>query len=403
MSGGVVETLIATSLLMAVVLLVRGPVARAFGARAAYALWLAPLARLVLPPVPVEAPMPQIIIQTGAATASALQPGAAAWPLASILLALWLAGAALFLAWHLVRYRRFLAEMLEHARPIAAPGIGDAAVLESPVVRGPAATGLIARRIFVPTGFAQGFSAEERELALMHEALHHRRGDLWASAVALVVLALHWFNPIAFAAHRAFRRDLEAACDASVVERRGAEARPVYARTILRCAAQPVPHPSCALTDLDELKGRLEMLKLDHGALRRSTGMLLAAGLLGAGLFVAQPATAQEAEPEVEKVEKFTIIKRGSEVIADRDEIRAMLKDCEGEKFESEAGQPADGKVRKTRIVLCGKPGATSAELATMLDRALGRLEGSDEMPAENKAEIIERLKARIAELKAGN
>lgn len=400
MSGVVVETLVATSLLMAVVLLLRRPVARAFGARAAYALWLAPLARLVLPPLPVEAAMPQIIVETGAATASALQPGGDGWPLASILLAAWLTGAALFLAWHLVRYRRFLALSLEHARLVAAPGIGDAAVLESPAVHGPAATGLIARRIFVPAGFAEEFSEEERELALMHEALHHRRGDLWASAVALLVLALHWFNPIAFAAHRAFRRDLEAACDASVIERQGAGARPVYARTILRCAAKPVPHPSCALTH-DELKGRLEMLKLDHGALRRSTGMLLAAGLIGAGMFVARPATAQE--QEVEEIKKVTILKHGSEVITDPAEVSARLKDCVGEKFEAEAGEPADGKVRKTRILLCGRPGASDAELAAMLEKALGRIEGSDEMPAANKAEIVERLKARIAELKAAD
>ena len=76
MSGGIVETLIATSLLMALVLLVRAPVARAFGAKAAYALWLAPLARLVLPPVPVEVDMPHMLILSGAATTAAAAPAA---------------------------------------------------------------------------------------------------------------------------------------------------------------------------------------------------------------------------------------------------------------------------------------------------------------------------------------
>lgn len=405
MSGGIVETLIATSLLMALVLLVRGAVARAFGARAALALWLAPLARLVLPPVPVEAGMPQMLVETGAATAVALQPAAAAWPLSSIFLTAWLTGAALFLAWHLLRYHRFLATALESARPMAVPEIGDAAVLESAAVTGPAATGLIVRRIFVPAGFADRFSLEERELALMHEALHHRRGDLWASGVALLVLALHWFNPLAHAAHRAFRRDLEAACDATLLARRGASARQAYARTILRCVAQPMPHPSCALTHLDELKGRLEMLKLDHGALRRSAGLALAAAFLGGGMLIAQPATAQEQEVE-QKVEKIVIHKSrdGKVVTGDMPEhLREKFANCQGEAFEAQSALPADGTQRVAKILLCGKPGATKAEVAAMLEKALGRLEGSDRMPAENKAEIVERLKARIAELRAGN
>lgn len=405
MSGGVIETLVATSLLMALVLVVRGPVARAFGARAAYALWLAPLARLLLPPVPVEADMPAMFVDTGAAAAAALEPAGGAIPATPLLLALWLGGSMLFLAWHLGRYHRFLARALRQARPIAVPQIVNAVVLESPAVSGPAATGLLARRIFVPVGFADRFPREERELALMHEALHHRRGDLWAGAVALLMLALHWFNPLAFAAHRAFRRDLEAACDSSLVDRFGAAVRPVYARAIMRCVAPPVPRPSCALTHLDDLKGRLEMLKLNHGVLRRTTGIAIAASLAAGGMFLVRPAAAQDRKQEIEKVERFTIIRKHGEDSATEipAEVRARMADCKGETFETEAAVPADGKRRKTRIVLCGKPGATKAEMAAMLEKALGRLEGNDEMSADSKSEIVARLKARIAELRAAN
>ncbi len=47
-----VQTLIASSILMAIVLMLRAPVSRAFGARAAYALWLLPMLRMILPPLP---------------------------------------------------------------------------------------------------------------------------------------------------------------------------------------------------------------------------------------------------------------------------------------------------------------------------------------------------------------
>ena len=52
MSVWLAETLIATTLLMALVMMVRQPVARWLGAGAAYMLWALPLARMVLPALP---------------------------------------------------------------------------------------------------------------------------------------------------------------------------------------------------------------------------------------------------------------------------------------------------------------------------------------------------------------
>ena len=46
------ETLIATAMLMALVMALREPVRRLFGAQVAYALWLLPALRMVLPPLP---------------------------------------------------------------------------------------------------------------------------------------------------------------------------------------------------------------------------------------------------------------------------------------------------------------------------------------------------------------
>src|SRR3546814_11412734 len=60
-------------------------------------------------------------------------------------------------------------------------------------------------------------SSDLRVLAIDHELAHHRHGDLWANAAALVLLAAQWFNPFAWRAIRAFRFDQEAACDARVL------------------------------------------------------------------------------------------------------------------------------------------------------------------------------------------
>ena len=52
MTPWLVQTLVGTTLAMLGVLALRAPVARLFGARVAYALWLLPALRLVLPPLP---------------------------------------------------------------------------------------------------------------------------------------------------------------------------------------------------------------------------------------------------------------------------------------------------------------------------------------------------------------
>ena len=244
MSGWVFETLVVTAVLIAVVLVIRKPVARTFGARAAFALWLAPLLRLLMPPLPVSAPTPDIFIETRDAAVQAVAPVHSALPsLPTALLLVWIAGVIAFLGLHIVSYCGFVSDAVSKGHAIADDESGDIQIFETSAVSGPAAAGLLVRRIFVPRGFSDTFTPEERRLALKHEMLHHRRGDLWASAAALVVLSLHWFNPLAYAAHRAFRRDLEAACDADLLAGAGGEERQLYARTILRCAARSIPQP----------------------------------------------------------------------------------------------------------------------------------------------------------------
>lgn len=64
------EASLAVSLLIGLVLVVRGPVARRFGPKAAYALWLLPLVRLAMPPVPLPVSEPAEAAPVRVATAT---------------------------------------------------------------------------------------------------------------------------------------------------------------------------------------------------------------------------------------------------------------------------------------------------------------------------------------------
>ena len=58
---------------------------------------------------------------------------------------------------------------------------------------------------------------ERREVVLLHELAHIRRGDILWHLIAQVAVAVHWFNPLVWAAARAMRADAERAADDLVV------------------------------------------------------------------------------------------------------------------------------------------------------------------------------------------
>ncbi|MCG6119042.1 MAG: M56 family metallopeptidase, partial [Blastomonas sp.] len=65
------ETLIVTAALMALVLVLRHPVARWFGAEIAYLLWAIPLARLFMPPITRTIEVPVSVASSTPATGGA--------------------------------------------------------------------------------------------------------------------------------------------------------------------------------------------------------------------------------------------------------------------------------------------------------------------------------------------
>ncbi len=153
-------------------------------------------------------------------------PGAAlssTWP--TLLLAGWAGGAALFLLWQALAYLSFAVRIEATLRPTYPAAFEGLPLAESRGVDGPVAIGLLRPRIVLPYDFLSRYTSQEQALALHHEWIHHRRGDLWWNLVALALLALHWFNPVAWIAFRAFRADQELACDAAVLAGAPAELR----------------------------------------------------------------------------------------------------------------------------------------------------------------------------------
>ncbi|HET9356421.1 MAG TPA: M56 family metallopeptidase [Sphingomicrobium sp.] len=393
------SNLIGASLLVALVLLIRAPVARAFGPRAAFALWLAPALRLVVPPIPDLA---ADVAPKGSATwMMVVEPVASAMPATAIGWTLpWLAGAFVFLAVHLARHWLFLRRALSEGRPYQAEGI-DCDMVITPAVDGPAATGLVHRLILLPADFETRFTPDQQRVALLHECLHHRRGDIWASAAALTAGAALWFNPLTYVALGAFRRDMESACDMSVLATPGACDPRSYGETILRSAARPVPRSLCALTSLDELKGRLKMLNTHQSSLRQIAGLGIALSVTLGGMAFAAPAVADE-PGEKTIIEKRVVVGEGDGKremhMHHGDSPRAMK--CPGQMTVVESAPAgSEKKQEKAKIAICSKTG-DKTEIASGLEKALARVEKDSEMNAALRADLSAKLRAKIAELR---
>ncbi|HLL58937.1 MAG TPA: M56 family metallopeptidase, partial [Allosphingosinicella sp.] len=175
MMAWLLDTLVAVSLLFLAVLLVRRPVAKLFGAGWAYALWLLPVLRAVLPPLPAfdspfsSALSPPVLIPP-AGEVSALQAAAAGsgqW--LGLIIGVWALGACMFLAWQLLSYRNLVGRLKE-SRVGVISLFDNLVVVESDAVQGPLAMGLFDRRILVPLDFSARYSPVEQRLALEHEA-----------------------------------------------------------------------------------------------------------------------------------------------------------------------------------------------------------------------------------------
>lgn len=412
MSSVLAETLAWTGVLIALVLVVRRPVARWCGPQTAYALWALPLIRLVLPPLTLPAwlapaappaqslPAPGAVLLAPAseplvlAAAPVAAPAHAGFdlvarladlPLAELALAAWLGGAGVFLWRRFAAYFGLRDALLAEAREVGrvAGRFGTIRLVETPGTAAPIAFGVLDPVIALPPGFMALPDRRARDLALAHELAHHRGGDLLVNILVQPLFALHWFNPLGAYGWLALRRDQEAACDARVIAARSPEERAAYARLIAGFAAGPNLAPNAALTApmacpvlgeksiIHRLRS-LSMSQLSHR--RRLAGRaLLGLGVLALPLTatvsfaasetIAQPQppappTAPEAPeaptpPEApEAPMQVTIIK----VDPDAPEAPAApdAPDAKDQQVIEQVFRDADGKERRVRMVLRG-------------------------------------------------
>ena len=192
----------------------------------------APPRRLADAPAPIGA-APQVSRSTYVAPAIGLADGSVArvssFSVASLLKYWWVAGLALA-AWRLLVARFALFRLVRRARPVTDDAwwlaLDDAAsrlgvtvpvrLLESDSARMPMTFGVRRAVIVLPSEF-RSWTDEQRDIVLLHELAHVRRGDAGANLLSQAVCSFYWFHPMVWGAAKRLRIEAERACDDMVL------------------------------------------------------------------------------------------------------------------------------------------------------------------------------------------
>ena len=88
-------------------------------------------------------------------------------------------------------------------------------------------------RVILPDRFFAELDPRSREVLLLHELAHYRRGDHRVRLLEFLALGFYWWNPVLWLLRHEIRFAEERACDAWVVSRRPQERR-TYAEVLVK-------------------------------------------------------------------------------------------------------------------------------------------------------------------------
>ncbi len=348
-----------SSLLIGLVFALDLMLARKIRAAVRYALWLAVLVKLLLPPtlalptgaawwlsqnqpeikipaaknftvsydnamppmefvpsnLPMPTPLPPKLERTGWLLLAVIA--------VSVALLLWLAVRWWQVAWMVRRAKpslEFSEPLAEAMRLAGAPSTSSAScqinsqraelVLGAPVrlkiiegTMSPAVCGLFRPVILLPRALAEKLSAPQLRGVLLHEMFHLRRWDVWVNCAQALLQIFYWWHPLLWVANARIRRVREEAVDDAVMLALRDEAE-TYAPTLLEVAKLALRRPlmSLGLVGIMEsrsaLRQRIERL-VDFRAPRKAG--LTFASLCGIFVFSAVALPMGEAPVKVEK------------------------------------------------------------------------------------------------------
>ena len=159
-----------------------------------------------------------------------------------VMLVVWEAGMLFFFLFHFSGYIRLkwrlgTAVKIQEPDPDHEDEKGrrpEHGIYESDRIHGAFVMGIFRPVIYLPSNLTE----MERECVLRHERIHIRRRDYLVKLLGLLMVIVHWFNPIAHIAFRLLCKDMEMSCDEAVVSELGEGGKRQYSLDVYKRQGQ---------------------------------------------------------------------------------------------------------------------------------------------------------------------
>lgn len=249
------EAVISSSILIAIIILIRTVFKGKLRSSVRYALWLIAAARLMLPfslvqspisvmnaaetvisvnqadeivkPTEAELYIPESVAEQTLNEASPMNVEKASPK--EVRTAVRRAVTAVMLLWFCAVNVRFYLLLRKNRKAFAYDA--PLRIYTTEKLASPCIFGLFRPCIYIPESSAA--DSEAVEYIVAHEVCHYRHGDLIWTVLRYVLPAVYWFDPFVWAAAVLSKRDCECACDEAAIKMLGEERRFRYVKAII--------------------------------------------------------------------------------------------------------------------------------------------------------------------------
>jgi TonB family protein len=161
---------------------------------------------------------------------------------------------------------------------------------QSSHIHSPILIGLYKQTLVIPEDFNELYNAEQQQLIIAHEVCHFSHHHMWTNQIALLLLALFWFHPLAWRAYAAFRQDQEHSCDQFVLAQKQNKSRIQYCKALVLAAETSPPNAFTLMSfkhngEQHFMFNRIEQIKaMSHNKSKSKTAKLALVAIMSTSL-----------------------------------------------------------------------------------------------------------------------
>ena len=210
---------------------------------------------------------------------------------------IWLAGAIFVFSKYMIEYAKFCKYLKRWSMPVEDEEIirifkltklkldienKDIGLIRSKYVSTPMLTGLIRPVVVIPE---KEIEKIDMKLIIEHELTHYKHKDLYVNLLSILVLCLHWFNPIVYYCIPAIQGDGELYCDETVLKNKNMNYRKTYGKMIINMiptiSSKQVALSTCFYSKKLSVKRRLINIMKNNTKMKKISTLSIAT-ILGA-------------------------------------------------------------------------------------------------------------------------